>query len=940
MRIEKSKMKMKKGAMMLTVIMMGLTTQAQTIKGRVTDAQSGEPLIGATIEIANTGKKVVTDIEGLFVVNGLRKSSVHDVIINYVGYKPLTVKNVVSTADEAAENQSYKMLVDDKQLSEITVTAVKRTNTSAAAIQLAKNSSVVVNNISAQDIKLTQDANAGEVIRRIPGVSLIEDKFVMVRGLSQRYNNVWINGGAVPSTEADSRAFSFDMIPSGQIESMTIVKSPSAEYPADYTGGFIMVNTQEIPSSNGLSISLGGAWNSATHWSNFMQSAGSGTDFLGFDGGLRSLNGGMETQLQPVGSSGTSLTGNGFNNDWSLKTFKPFADLKLSAAYNHAWDIAGNRLGMLATVNYSNEYRKYSDMENNLFGVYDEANDRSNYLRRSIDQQYNHNVRLGAMFNMTLLSASGKHKYQFKNIFNQLGNNRYTWREGVTAQANLENSAEYYYRSRTTYSTQLTGKHTLERDNLDWSVGYSYASRSLPDRRRYLTDDALESGVYALTTGNDISREWTSLGEHILSAAVNDKRDIKIGSWKPTLQAGAYGEYRTRDYKTRNFIYNWNNANNELPQGFRYMDIPTLISNEQYMGEKGLYLLELQQMRNNYRGKNTLGAGYVTMDMPLGKLNVHAGLRYEHNDMELISNTRDYEKSEMSTHYRTNDLFPSVNATYKFDDRHQLRLSYGRSINRPEFREVSSSVYYDFDLASSVQGNTELRSCYIDNVDLRYEFYPHRGEQISIAAFYKHFDSPIEWTYTVAGGTDLIYSYKNALGANNYGLELDIRKNLDFIGLPDFSWSFNGALIKSKVNFEPGAKEENRPMQGQSPYLVNTGIFYKNRPLQMDVALLYNRIGKRIIGVGRSTGNVGGDDSAKVPDSYEMPRNTIDLSVTKRFGEHWEMRLNVRDLLAERVFYKQFADVKNADGSTREVEQITRSYKPGRTVGLQATYRF
>ena len=345
-------------------------------------------------------------------------------------------------------------------------------------------------------------------------------------------------------------------------------------------------------------------------------------------------------------------------------------------------------------------------------------------------------------------------------------------------------------------------------------------------------------------------------------------------------------------------------------------------------------------MRNNYRGKNTLGAGYVTMDMPLGKLNVHAGLRYEHNDMELISNTRDYEKSEMSTHYRTNDLFPSVNATYKFDDRHQLRLSYGRSINRPEFREVSSSVYYDFDLASSVQGNTELRSCYIDNVDLRYEFYPHRGEQISIAAFYKHFDSPIEWTYTVAGGTDLIYSYKNALGANNYGLELDIRKNLDFIGLPDFSWSFNGALIKSKVNFEPGAKEENRPMQGQSPYLVNTGIFYKNRPLQMDVALLYNRIGKRIIGVGRSTGNVGGDDSAKVPDSYEMPRNTIDLSVTKRFGEHWEMRLNVRDLLAERVFYKQFADVKNADGSTREVEQITRCYKPGRTVGLQATYRF
>lgn len=922
------------------LLMASAAVQAQTIKGKVTDAQTGEALIGATVEIVGTGKRAVTDMDGVFAVSGLGRNTKHNVTINYVGYKALTVENVQSKADDSADCPAYTMSADVTQLGEVSVTAVERKNTSAAVIQLAKNSAVVVNNISAQDIKLSQDANAGEVIRRIPGVSLIEDKFVMVRGLSQRYNNVWINGGAVPSTEADSRAFSFDLIPSGQIESLTIVKSPSAEYPADYTGGFIMVNTQEIPAQNGFSVSLGGSWNSATHWSDFMESAGSGTDFLGFDGGLRSLSGGMDAQLQPVAGTGTSLTGNGLNNDWSLKRFKPFGDLKLSASYNRAWDIKGNRLGMLASVNYSNEYRKYADMENNLFGVYDEAHDRSNYLRRSVDQQYNHNVRLGAMLNMTLLSANGKSKYQFKNIFNQLGNNRYTWRDGVTAQANLEKSAEYYYRSRTTYSTQLTGKHTLPQDNLDWSVGYSYASRSLPDRRRYLTDDALESGVYALSTGNDISREWTRLGEHIMSAAVNDKRDFKFGSWTPSLQAGAYGEYRTREYKTRNFIYNWNNADNDLPQGFRYNDIPTMISDGQYMGAKGFYLLELQQMRNNYRGNNTLASGYVTADLPFGKLGVHAGVRFEHNDMELISNTRDYEKSEMSTHYRTNDLFPSVNATYKFNDKHQLRLSYGRSINRPEFREVSSSVYYDFDLAASVQGNTELRSCYIDNVDLRYEFYPHRGEQISIAAFYKHFDSPIEWTYTVAGGTDLIYSYKNALGANNYGIELDIRKSLDFIGLPDFSWSFNGALIKSDVSFEPGAKEENRPMQGQSPYLINTGVFYKNKRALLDVALLYNRIGKRIIGVGRSSGSVGGDDSAKVPDSYEMPRNTFDLSVTKRFGDNWELKLNVRDLLAETVYYKQFADVKNPDGSTREVEQITRSYKPGRNIGLQATYKF
>lgn len=588
----------------------------------------------------------------------------------------------------------------------------------------------------------------------------------------------------------------------------------------------------------------------------------------------------------------------------------------------------------------AHESRTYENMENNLYGIYDAANDKPNYLRHSVDDQYNNNVRLGAMLNFTFLSKDGNHKYQLKNIFNQLATSRYTWRDGVSAQSNLERSAEYYYRSRTTYNGQLTGKHTFTSDALDWSIGYAYANRHLPDRRRYLIDDALESGVYALSTGNDISREWTQLDEHILSLGVNDKHHFKFGNFEPDLQVGAYGEYRSREYQTRNFIYNWNVSDNNLPSDFRHSDIPTLLSSEANMGYDKLYLLEEKQMRNNYRGHNTLGAGYLALSLPFGKLGIHAGVRFEHNDMELISNSRDYEKSESSRHYKTDDVFPSLNTTYKISDQHQVRLSYGRSINRPEFREVSSSVYYDFDLASNVQGNTELKNCYVDNLDLRYEWYPSRGELISLAVFYKHFDSPIEWTYTVAGGTDLIYSYKNAKSANNYGVELDIRKNLGFIGLKDFSWSFNGALIKSKVQFEKGSKEEDRPMQGQSPYLINTGIFYKNEPLKMDIALLYNRIGKRIIGVGRSEGSTGDDSNARVPHSYEMPRNTIDFSLAKKFGDHLELKLNVRDLLAEKIYYKQFADVTYSDGSKKEVEEIARCYKPGRNIGLQAIYKF
>lgn len=972
-------MNTKRGIIGLGLLAAGVTPMwAQDIKGVVIDQKSKETLIGAVITAVpgngsknatqeKDGIKAVTDIDGNFSLLNL-KDGTYTLYIKYVGYKTQKIdgvqlkggkridgKAIVSSKDTSSKNDaSEKALLtialqpDEQQLNEVTVTAVERRNTDAAMIQVAKNSPVIVSNVSAQEISRTQDTNAGEVIRRVPGVSLIDDKFVMVRGLSQRYNNVWVNGGAVPSSEADSRAFSFDIIPSSQIDNLTIVKSPTAEYPADYSGGFIIVNTKEIPAENSFNIAVGGNWNTSSAFQNFSYSKGSGTDFLGFDNGLRNLNGGIHAALnpqldangKPVGDYATSLLGNGLNNDWLVKNRKPLGDLKLAASLNRRWMLGGRTLGMLAALNYTNEYRTYENMENNLYGIYDAANDKPNYLRHSVDDQYNNNVRLGAMLNFTFLSKDGNHKYQLKNIFNQLATSRYTWRDGVSAQSNLERSAEYYYRSRTTYNGQLTGKHTFTSDALDWSIGYAYANRHLPDRRRYLIDDALETGVYALSTGNDISREWTQLDEHILSLGVNDKHHFKFGNFEPDLQVGAYGEYRSREYQTRNFIYNWNVSANNMPSGFRHSDIPTLLSSEANMGYDKLYLLEEKQMRNNYRGHNTLGAGYLAMSLPFGKLGIHAGVRFEHNDMELISNSRDYEKSESSRHYKTDDVFPSLNTTYKISDQHQVRLSYGRSINRPEFREVSSSVYYDFDLASNVQGNTELKNCYVDNLDLRYEWYPSRGELISLAVFYKHFDSPIEWTYTVAGGTDLIYSYKNAKSANNYGVELDIRKNLGFIGLKDFSWSFNGALIKSKVQFEKGAKEEDRPMQGQSPYLINTGIFYKNAPLKMDIALLYNRIGKRIIGVGRSEGSTGDDSNSRVPHSYEMPRNTIDFSLAKKFGEHLELKLNVRDLLAEKIYYKQFADVTYSDGSKKEVEEIARCYKPGRNIGLQAIYKF
>lgn len=915
---------------------------AQDIRGTVVDADTQEPLVGATVRVEGTQMGTATDIDGNFRFDGLQMGKRYTLIVQYVSYETRTVVGVQAVAGDEGAVLRVDLKPDAQQLGDVTVTAVKRLNTDAAMIDAARHSAVIVSNVSAQEIKRSQDGNAGEVIRRIPGVSLIDGKFVMVRGLSQRYNNVWINGGAAPSSEADSRAFSFDMIPSGQIDNLMIVKTPTAEYPADYTGGFILINTKEIPTENALHITAGGGWNTQTAFQRFLAPKASGTDFLGFDSGMRSLSGGISGALATLGTNSggnpmVDLLHNGLSNDWRVRSHKPLADWKLAADWSRRWDVGGGRLGLLAALNYGYDYRTVEGMVNNFYAAYDTDNDRVNPLRLSTDDQYTQLARLGAMVNLTYLSPSGQNKYQWKNIFNQFGISRYTFRQGMSAQSEPERSAEYYYQSRTTYTGQLTGRHTISGDALDWSVGYAYANRRLPDRRKYMlyAEDADRPQDYQWLYQNDVSREWTSLDEHIVSLQLNDEHPLHFGTWTPTLKGGVYGEYRTRKYNTRNLFYWYNAGDNALPDGFRSMDMTELLSRADNFGTDKLYLLEDVNKLNDYSGNNWLGAAYMEAALPLGRVDVSAGVRYEYARMELISNTKSAVVSHESHFYRTGDWFPSLHVTCHLADAHQLRLSYGRSINRPEFREVSPSVYYDFDLAADVQGNFDLRNCYVDNLDLRYEWYPSRGEVVSLAAFWKHFDSPIEWTYTLTGGTDVVYSYMNARSANNYGVELDVRKRLDFLGLRDFSWSFNGALIHSRVQFAPGSNACDRPMQGQSPYLVNTGVFYQNEPLQLSVSLLYNRIGKRIIGVGRTTGGGDASRNIRVPDSYEMPRDAFDFSASKQLGR-WELKLAVRDILNQKVTFKQFSDVM-VGGESRHVEQITRSYRPGTNIQFTAT---
>lgn len=907
---------------LLTATITAVNVEAGVVKGQILDKTTSEPLIGAVVK-ADSGKTgTSTDVEGNYSIR--LDQGRHRITVSYVGYRDTTIVANVAPHDDMTV-LDIRMSPDETSLSEVVVTAVARKDTESAMIQEERQSEVVQSGVSAQQIAKTQDKDASEVIRRVPGISIIDDKFVMVRGLSQRYNNVWLNGSAVPSSEADSRAFSFDIIPSSQLDNIVIVKSPAPEYPADFTGGFVMIRTKYQPVHNGFDISLGTSVNDMTHFH----------DFKYYKGGGKYYKGGIDSKLltYPGYSGRIDVLDNGFSNDWTVHTRKPIGDLKLNASYNNRWRFdSWGTFALLGSVNFSDAYRTMVNMENSLYGPYDVTNDTPVFLRKAIDDQYTRDTKFGALLNLSFLPRNEFHRYEWKTIYNRIVKNRYSDRVGFNAQPDNIQDMEYYYSTRNTLNTQLTGKHEFTAASLwDWNVGYAYSDRDLPDRRLIEQTDRTDNrmGIYR------ISREFIRLREHTASFNTNYRHEFTFGSVSPVLKTGFYTEFRGRTYDVREFQYGWQPDNN-LSDGFEFSDdIPGKVLIPENFGPDKLYLYENVNFLNSYKASSLQFSGYVGISVPWKSLTVYGGVRYEYVDQLLRMNTRQSESSLQDTHYYYKDFFPSVNLNYKFNDAHQLRAAYGRTVNRPEFRELAPTVYYDFDLGSSVMGNYDLKAAYIQNFDIRYEWYPSKGEIVSVALFYKNFKNPIEWTYTVAGGTDLIYSYINARGADNYGVEVDIRKNLGFMGLQDFSLSFNGAVIKSKVRFGEGNNID-RPMQGQSPYLINTGLFYNHEG--WSAAVLYNRIGKRIVGVGNKYGT-GADGSARnIPNSYEMPRNSLDLSFGWKIG-HWELKASVRDVLAERYLFKQIEDIQTT-GQTKHIEEVTRSYKPGRNFNLSVAYSF
>lgn len=917
-------------------------TKGTHLEGTIIDKTSGESVIGATIFFPDLKKGASSDLDGFYNIENL-PVGVFKVEVACIGYQTI----VISDMEIKPGKNGFDILLEEATnlLNEIVVTSVKRMNSEIAMVQATRTAGVVMSGMSSRQITKSQDRNTAEVVKRIPGVSIINDRYIIVRGLPSRYNNVWVNNSSVPSTEADSRSFSFDILPSAQLESIMIVKSQSAELPSDFSGGFVKITTGSMPEKSETIISYGTGINSVTHFNKQLRNKASSTDFLGFDSGERALKSIVPLRLDNYnGALVTDVTKRGFREEWGVKEGGALPDQRLSLMLNRYYLLKkGSKLGLTAALNYSLTSQTYKDMLNARFGVYNTVTDEPEFIYKYTDNQYSIDAKVGGMFNLTYMNE--RSKIEFRNIINILGKNRYTEREGwqnVSAKY-IQEKREYLYTNRSTYTGQLAGRHDIGSKIIDWVLGYSYAGMDQPDRRIINREENTIYGdrYYGQMSidQNEITRDFVKLDEHIITPAFNITLPLNLSFAETAeLKSGLFGEYRTREYKNRQFFYRYNIYN--LAQDFSYRDVTGEILNDQNYSSDKLYVYEDTDNRNSYKGDIMSGAGYLSLKVATGRFNVTAGARLEAGTLRLTSYDKIYEFSTKSKDYDYFDIFPSLNASYNLSKKDLIRVAYGRSINRQEFREVSSSVYYDFNLFSDVKGNPNLKHAIINNLDIRFEHYPTQGEYVTLALFYKNFKNPIEWTYLDAGGS-YTYTFENAKEANNWGLEADIRKNLAFAGLKNFSLGLNAAYIYSKVKFnKERSLERDRAMQGQSPYLVNASLYYDNEKYGVSAGLLYNRIGKRIVGIGRADTGSGASVSNDVPDTYELSRDIIDLSLSKRIGKSLEIKGAVKDILNQSIIFQQYPKYVDMNGNVQERDQTSKSFRPGRHLSLSIQIKF
>lgn len=886
--------------------------QSHRVAGKVLNDKN-EPLAGVSVKAAN-GAGTSTNMDGVFQLT-LAEGS-HELAFTAVGYDP----KLVSVSVPAAQELLVLMSVAAKDLNNIVITASRsnaRRESVNALLQYQKNTNTVASVISAEAIRRSPDKNTGEVLKRVPGTSIQEGKYLVVRGLADRYNQAMLNGILLSSTEPDRKTFSFDLFPAPMVDNIIINKAFVPELPGEWAGGLVQVQTKEIPTRGFLNVQVGTGFNSETIGRPFYSYSGGKLDWLGIEDGTRRIPSGVPSYQKVADMTPSELNaiGSQFRNVWAGQATEAPLNKSFQMSSGFSSRVFDKKFGGTVSLIYNQSNRRLQ-FDNAII-----ANNEGNIEVKYHNERHSTDVMAGAMANLSL-QLNNNNRISFKNILNVNTsdfNIRRTGRDfilgpGIGDQVRAE---ELGFRQNTFLNSQLIGEHNISGLRLKWYGGYNVLDQYVPDQRRlfYVQDGSNPNGPFEalLSSGAGASQKsgslfYSFLNDHIYNAGTDVSRSFRLNGRNQTVKAGYYFQIKDRDFNSRPFYINTSST------AVKRMGPDRIFSRENFQNGS-IQFGELSGLSFRYMANTILNAGYLQFDNQVGEdLRVIWGVRVEDFD-QLVGSPRTSDPRHVYT--RVRDFLPGVNITYKPGNNSNIRLSGSQTVVRPEFRELSPFAFYDFELNAQVVGNNRVQRTKISNFDLRYETYPKSGEVISFGVFYKHFNNPIEYYFNRTGPATNTFNVANTTSAKAFGAEFEFRKKLDFVAdvLKNFTLTGNTSYIYSRVK---DTAELNRPLQGQSPYLVNAGLQYDAPKLGLNTTLLFNQIGRRILFVGDKS----------VTDIWENPRPLLDWQIAKKIlDEKAEVRLNVSDIFNRRAFFYHDLDENQKFGTTsRDVLAISRNY--------------
>lgn len=919
---------------------LGFAQESGKLIGKVTDKDSGEELIGASVMVAGTTLGAKTNIDGKFALT--LKAGKVDLRVSYVGYQTRIVKGIEVKAGQTTR-VDIQLKAEAAQAEEIVVQAEISNATESALLAQQRKSLVVQDGVSAEFIKKTPDSDAGDVIKRVTGVSVVGGKFVFVRGLGERYSNTQINGVTVPSPEPEKKVVPLDVIPANLIENIITVKTFMPDQPGAFAGGLVKVKTKEFPDQLVVNFGAAAGFNSRSHFKNILSYPGGRWDFLGIDDGTRTLPEnlpdltlrGRQGLTQQEINQKLGQAGRLFDRTWSprLSSFAPNQSYSLSIANQASmFDVP---MGFIVSATYSNNVQY---KETKLFLP---SGSPGQPFYDYNDKTTSYSVNWGAVADLNFRVGEGggqNNKIGVKALYNRASEDetREVIGSRFTADDAIVKATRLRFVTRELLTSQIAGTHYLRwlfGSELEWKAALARARRDEPDNReaQYIKRRIDPDFIYD-ESSNRNTRFFADLAD--------DERDflldwtIPFNQWtslKSKVKMGALYTNKSRSFQARRFDYRPNDFSNLFGIG------PEELFSPEYLESGRTDLRDNTFPQDRYDADENIRAGYAMIELPLTyALKFVGGIRAEQNkvsvrsDVGLVGQPQPVEGG-----FDRLNWLPSINFIYSIGEQMNVRASFSRTVAFPELREVAPFNFDDY--RTTILGNPFIDQTRILNYDLRWEWYPRIGEILAVSVFYKNLDEPLERIVFTGQGSAIFFTTVNADKANNYGVELEARKRLDFVApaLENFNFGLNLTFVNSSITlkdrtpfFSANQRAEllidqfvakKRPMQGQAPYILNLNFGYNNPQLGLEATLLYNIVGRKIVQVGTRL-----SPEFAILDIYEEPRNQLDFFISKRFGGI-TTKLTARNILDARYFYKS--------GNV-----VVEDYRIGQTVALSVSY--